>query len=178
MKRSPEAARFIKPSVVAIAFAALVFGEEVQASILSRVLTNTNKTIEKATKDTNAEINRAKEKVIASGPTLPATTPSHEKQVAVTEIDSLGKQLLDAKTEKIELEGEKKLSDGLVVALAAAAAGGVIAMASTGMFGRYDRRDKYLAAIERELNLAERGFDFTTVPKYRRLSQRNPPSVP
>jgi hypothetical protein len=150
------------------------------ASMLSKALLNTEKTVNKAVKDTNAEVDRSKEKLLKAGTSNGTTTPTAsatpikplvERQVADEEIDKLGEKLKDTRAEKIEVEGEKKLADAIVVALTAAIVGGIITMGSTGMFGRYDRREKFLAAVEREWNLQSQGFDFASIPTYRRLSQ-------
>jgi hypothetical protein len=172
----------MKSIIAAGCFIALTIVPLADGSMLSKALLNTDKTVNKAVKDTNAEVNRAKEKVINSGATTGTTTttltgkPVVEQQVAAAEIDKLGEKLKDTRAEKIEVEGEKKLSDAIIVALTGAIIGGVITMGSTGMFGRYDRREKFLAALEREWNLASKGFDFSTVPKYRRLFQPKAPN--
>ena len=103
-------------------FFALMLARVADASWLSKAVTNSTKTADKAVKDTTAEINRTKEKVINSGtPTAPAAVV--KKDVAVAEIDRLGEKLKDAQTSKIEVEGEKKLADGIIVALVAAVVG-------------------------------------------------------
>ena len=152
----------------------------IQASKVSEWVLDTQETVKKAAKDTNNEINRSKEKLAEASvpvtiPTGPSASPSAttlvDKQIAVAEIDKLGEQLKNARAEKIEAQDNNKLANAIMVALVGAIGGGVLTMASTGMFGRFDRREKFLAALEREWNLANKGFDFSTVPKYRRLFQ-------
>jgi hypothetical protein len=170
----------MKQTTFAVLLITLAIVPLTNASMLSKALLNTEKTVNKAVKDTNAEVNRSKEKLINSGASTGTTTPTMtatpgkplvEQQVAVAEIDKLGEKLRDTRAEKIEVEGEKKLADAIVVALTGAIVGGIITMGSTGMFGRHDRREKFLAAVEREWNLQSQGFDFASIPAYRRLSR-------
>jgi len=146
-----------------------------RASWFSNAILNTHKTVDKAVKDTNREISRSKEKILESnrlianpspGPISSASPPALvDKQTALKEVDELGDKLKDERSEKVELKDEKKLRDGLIVALVS----GIITLVSTGGFGRMDRRDKFLAAIEREWKLQTDGFDFARIPGYRRL---------
>lgn len=168
-----------------VTFAALIVLTVVplaNASWLSKSLTNTERTVNKALKDTNAEVNRSKEKLqktatVAPMPGLspaPAASPTPakalvEKDVAVAEIEKLGDELKNARAEKIETEGEKKVANGINVTLVAAILGSIITMTTTGMFGRHDRREKFLAAVEREWHLESQGFDFAAIPNYQRL---------
>jgi hypothetical protein len=165
---------------VLISFAAVSPGK---ASWLSNAVLNTQKTVDKAVKDTNKEVNRAKDKVIGSDTTKdPAASPTPtvlgspgvavvSKQSVETEFDQLGKKLTDAVAERITTRDEKKLSDAIIVALISAIVGGIVTMSSTGMLGRHDRREKFLAAVEREWKLESEGFDFARIPNYQRISQ-------
>ena len=137
------------------------------ASWLSKAVRDTSSTVHKAVADTGAEIDRAKQKVTGAGASTPAVV------AATQEIDRLGEQLKNAKTEKIEAEAEKDVAHAGLIGLSAAVLGGLIAMTSTGMFGRHDRREKYLAAVLREIELDQKGFDFGRLPRYKRLCRPN-----
>src|SRR5215213_9098908 len=115
-------------------FALLAFSSSsTNASIFSRVLKNTENTVNKAVKDTNAEVNRAKEKVISAG----------GSPAAVKEVEKLGEQLSNAKTEAIEAQDEKDAAHTSLVAVLAALVGGILTLSTTGFFGRNDRVDKF-----------------------------------
>ncbi len=132
---------------------------QAEASWLSRALKNTEKTVNKAVQDTNDEINRTKDKLVGSG----------NSQATIAEVEQLGEALKESRTNEIKYKDEKEVANAGLLALSAAIIGGIVTLATTGMFGRNDRKDKFLAAVEREWELEKAGFDFNSLQGYKRL---------
>lgn len=51
-------------------------------------------------------------------------------------------------------------------------------MLSNGMYGRFDRREKFIKTVIEELRLEREGFDLSTLKGYKRLSRKTPATAP
>jgi hypothetical protein len=145
---------------------------------------NVEKAVAKAVDDTNAEVKRASDKITniaapAAAPltnlppsSSPAATPPLvvPKEVALEQVKQMGQELKESRTAEAITKEENDVLSTRVFTLAGALVTALIAMVTRGLFDRYDRRDKFLAAVEREWNLDRQGFDFRRLPRYRRLS--------